>query len=94
MSEESKHGVESLKKAMSLLAKNLVLGIEIGKGGLDASDVQHAPKVFENLKEIILFVSSKPELVDEIKDLDVSEGFELVAKAWEEAKKVLEEIKE
>lgn len=94
LAETEKKGTESLEKCIALATKNIVLGIEIGKGGVNAEDLKHVPQVFENVKELIEFISSKPELAAEIKDLDPMEGFVLIQKAYESYKVVKEEIKE
>lgn len=91
--KEEKKGVEALSKCIELATKNIILGIEIGKDGLNEADLKHVPQVFENVKELIEFIASKPELVAEIKDLDPMEGFVLIQKAYESYKTVKEEIK-
>lgn len=90
---KEKKGIEGLEKCVELAAKNLILGIEIGKGGLNQDDLKHVPQIFENVKELIEFIASKPELAAEIKDLDPMEGFVLIQKAYETYKSVKEEVK-
>ena len=83
-------GIEGLEKCIELAVKNVKLGIEIGKDGVNWEDLKHGAEVFNNLKEIVEFVSSKPELAQEIKDVDPMEGFALIQKAY----KAYQEIKE
>ena len=81
MSEEKK-GIEDLSKCIELAVKNVSLGKEIAKDGVGWEDVKHAAQVFANVKELVEFVQSKPELAAEIKDIDPSEGFALVQKIY------------
>jgi hypothetical protein len=90
---EAKIGIEDLEKSIELAAKNVILGIEIGKDGINEGDLVHVPALFENVKELIEFISSKPNLGEEIKDLDPMEGFQLVKKAYDAYKQVAEESK-
>lgn len=83
-----KVGIEGLEKCIEIAAKNIKLGIEIAKDGLDASDMSHAPEAFANIKELVEFIASKPELAAEIKDLDPMEGFALLQKGYEAYKSV------
>ncbi|GEM_PF-6958095 len=80
------YGTEGLEKVIDLGFKNVVLGIEIAKDGLNEADLLKAPQVFENIKELVEFISSKPKLKEEIKDLDVMEGLKLVQKSYENYK--------
>jgi hypothetical protein len=89
MSEEKK-GIEGLKKVMGLLVKNIKLGEEISKDGLKPDDLQYADDVVANAKEIIEFIASKPELAEEVKDIDFMEGVELAKAAYEGFKEVAE----
>lgn len=95
MTEEKaeKKGTEALEKCIEIATKNIILGIEIGKDGINEADLKYVPQVFENVKELIEFISSKPELAAEIKDLDALEGFALIQKSYDSYKKVKEEIK-
>jgi hypothetical protein len=75
-------GIEGIEKCMDLGVKNALLGIEIAKGGINLDDVQHGPALFNNIKELVLFVSSKPELAKEFSDIDPAEGFKLLQKVY------------
>jgi hypothetical protein len=89
-----KVGIEGLEKCIELGAKNIVLGIKIGEGGLDASDIQYAPEAFKNIQELVAFIASKPELAAQIKDLDAAEGMLLLQDAYKAYQAVSSEIKE
>lgn len=91
---EVKHGTEDLNKAIELASKNVILGLEIAKDGVNEADLIHLPQAFENIKELIGFIASKPNLAEEIKDLDVLEGLALVKKCYDEYKKISAEVKE
>ncbi len=83
-----KIGTDDLEKCISLGSKNIALGLEIAKDGVNAEDLVHLPRAFDNLKELVAFVASKPHLAEEIKDLDVLEGINLVKKGYDEYKKL------
>lgn len=83
-----KKGIEDLSKCIELASKNIALGIEIAKDGIDASDIKFAPQAFENVKELVEFIASKPELAAEIKDLDPMEGLALLQKGYESYKEI------
>ncbi len=82
-------GIEDLKKCIQLAGKNIKLGMEIAEGGLDSSDLQYAAAAFSNIKDLIEFISEKPDLLAEIKDIDAAEGFALIQEAY----KAFNEIK-
>ena len=84
--EVEKKGTEGTKKALHLVFKNVAFGLEVKEGGLNLEDLSKAPELFENLKELIEFVASKPDLLAEIKDLDVAEGIELLKVIYDEYK--------
>jgi hypothetical protein len=88
---KKEEGIEDLKKAMELAGKNIALGIKIGKDGLSKDDIQFAPEVFNSVKELVEFISAKPELMKEIKDLDPMEGFELLKKGYDIYKEIAKE---
>lgn len=88
-----KKGIENLSKCIDIATKNILLGIEIGKDGINEADMAKVPQVFENVKELIEFIASNPELAAEIKDIDPMEGFALIQKSYESYKKVKEEVK-
>jgi len=89
--EQDKIGISDLCVCIELAAKNIILGIEIGKDGVNASDIIHVPKLVENIKELVEFIASKPELGKEIKDLDPMEGIALIQKAYSAYKEIKEE---
>lgn len=89
-----KIGTESLEKCMELGTKNIILGLEIAKGGINEEDIVHLPAAFKNIQELVAFIAEKPELAQEIKDLDVMEGLALVKKGYDSYKQIKEEIKE
>lgn len=86
MSEEKK-GIESLKKLSHLIIKNIKLGVEIGKDGLNKEDIIFVKEISENVKEIVLFMQSSPDIISEFKDIDLLEGFELGQEIYQEVKK-------
>lgn len=73
-----KVGIEDVKKALKLAGKNIDVGIEIAKDGFTKEDLKYAPVVMANIKELIIFISEKPEVVAQIKDIDLIEGYELL----------------
>lgn len=91
---EVKVGTEDLSKVIELASKNILLGLEIAKDGVNAEDVVHFPTAFENIKELVAFVASKPNLAEELKDIDVLEGIALIKKGYDEYKKIAESVKE
>jgi hypothetical protein len=86
-------GTKDLEKVIELASKNILLGLEIARDGVGSEDVIHLPAAFENVKELVAFVASKPNLAEEIKDIDVLEGIALIKKAYDEYKKISEEVK-
>jgi len=93
MSEKVEHGIEDCKKVIELASKNIKLGIEIAKDGVNEADLISLPAAFENIKELIAFIASKPNLGEEIKDLDVLEGIAIVKAIYDEYKVISEEVK-
>jgi len=93
MSEAKEQGIEDCKKVIELASKNIVLGLEIAKDGVNEADLISLPAAFENIKELVAFIASKPNLGEEIKDIDVMEGIALVKAAYDEYKKISEEVK-
>ena len=94
MSEEKKEqGIEDCKKVIELASKNITLGLEIAKDGVNEGDLISLPAAFENIKELVAFIASKPNLGEEIKDIDVMEGIALVKQVYDEYKKISEEVK-
>lgn len=89
MSEE-KLGVEDVKKALRIAGKNIDVGIEIAKDGVNKEDLKYAPVVMANIKELIAFIGEKPELIAQIKDIDLMEGYELLMEGIAIAKEVAE----
>lgn len=87
-----KVGTENLEKCLDLASKNIVLGLKIAKDGVNESDLMYLPEAFENVKELVAFVASKPQIADEVKDLDVAEGIALLKKAYDEYKEVKGEV--
>jgi len=84
---------ENLEKVIELASKNILLGLEIAKDGVNEGDLVSLPVAFENIKELVAFVASKPNLSEEIKDIDVMEGIALLKKAYDEYKKISEAVK-
>lgn len=82
-------GTDSIEVAIKLLVKNAKLGVKIAEGGVDASDVKYAAEAFANIQEIIAFIGSKPEIVEQFKDIDISEGILLLQKIYEGYKEVV-----
>lgn len=82
MIEGEKKGIEGLEKCMDIAAKNIALGIKIGKDGINSEDLVHVPELFKNIQELVEFIAAKPELAAEIKDIDAEEGFALLMKAY------------
>lgn len=94
MSEvKTEQGINDLEKVIELASKNILLGLEIAKDGVNESDLISLPAVFENVKELVSFIASKPNLGEEIRDIDVMEGIALVKKAYDAYKEIKEEIK-
>lgn len=91
MKEEVKLGVEDVKTCLKLAAKNIDVGIEIAKDGVNKDDLKYAPFVLANIKELVAFIAAKPEVVAQIKDIDLVEGYELLLLAIQEAKAVSED---
>lgn len=83
-------GIENLEKCLDIAAKNLILGIEIGKDGLNEADLVKVPQLFENIKELIEFIADKPDLLKEIKDIDPMEGFKLLQRSYDHYKAIKE----
>jgi hypothetical protein len=86
-------GINDLEKVIELASKNILLGLEIAKNGVNEADLISLPVAFENVKELVSFIASKPNLGEEIKDIDVMEGIALVKKAYDAYKEIKEEIK-
>lgn len=84
---------ENLEKVIELASKNILLGLEIAKDGVNEGDLVSLPIAFENIKELVAFVASKPNLSEEIQDIDVLEGIALLKKAYDEYKKISEAVK-
>jgi hypothetical protein len=93
MSEKVEQGIEDCKKVIELASKNITLGLEIAKDGVNEGDLISLPAAFENIKELVAFIASKPNLGAEIKDLDVMEGIALVKEIYDEYKQISEEVK-
>lgn len=91
--EKEEIGINDLGKVIQLGSKNIILGLEIAKGGVNGEDIVHLPQAFENIKELVSFIASKPNLAEEIKDLDVLEGIALIKQGYDEYKKISEEVK-
>lgn len=87
-----KKGIEGIEKCLDLASKNVALGFKIAKDGVGADDIVHLPQVFENVKELVAFIAEKPEIADEIKDLDAAEGIQILQKIYEEYKEVKAEV--
>jgi hypothetical protein len=79
---EEKIGIEGIEKCIDLGVKNAILGIEIADDGINLDDIKHGPALFNNIKELVEFVASKPELAKEFADIDPAEGFALLQKSW------------
>jgi len=94
MSEnKAEQGISDLSKVIELASKNILLGLEIAKDGVNEADLISLPAAFENIKELVSFVASKPNLAEEIKDIDMMEGIALIKKAYDAFKEIKEEIK-
>jgi len=93
MSEKVEQGIEDCKKVIELASKNITLGLEIAKDGVNEGDLISLPAAFENIKELVAFIASKPNLGQEIKDIDVMEGIALVKQVYDEYKQISEEVK-
>lgn len=85
-----KLGIEDLKVCLHIGAKNIDVGLEIAKDGINKEDLKYAPIVMANIKELIAFIASKPHVVEQIKDIDLMEGYELLLQAIQEARDVAE----
>lgn len=90
MDLQEKVGIEDVKKAIRLAGKNIDVGIEIAKDGLNKEDLKYAPIVMANIKELVAFIASKPEVVEQIKDIDLVEGYELLLEGIAVAREVAE----
>jgi len=86
--ENEELGTGDIEKCIDLAAKNIALGLLIAKDGVNESDIAHLPVAFENLKELVAFIASKPNLADEVKDLDALEGLSLLKKCYESYKEI------
>jgi len=75
-------GIENLEKCIDLSVKNYKFGKKVADGGINWDDLAHAEEAIANIKEIVEFVQSKPDLLAEIKDVDPMEGFKLIQKAY------------
>lgn len=91
---QEKLGTDAIEKCMELAAKNIVLGAKIAKDGVNANDIVLAPQAFENIKELVEFIASKPEVLAQIKDVDPMEGLALLKKGYDLYVEVKEELKE
>lgn len=89
----SEVGIEKSLKAMDLASDIVSVGIKVGKGGVDITDLQYAEEAFGAVKALVVFVAEKPEIVAEIKNLNAMEGFALLQKAYGEYLEVKEETK-
>lgn len=85
-------GIESIEKCFELAAKNIILGSKISKDGVGVEDMVFAKEAFDNIKELVEFVASKPDILEEIKDIDFAEGFSLIQKAYAKYQEVKEAI--
>ncbi len=93
MTTEAKVGTESIEKCLELGAKNFALGLKIAEGGLNKDDIIYATEAFNNIKELVEFIASKPEVVAEFKDIDPIEGLALLKKVYDLYVAVKEESK-
>lgn len=91
--DKVEQGTKDLEKCIELASKNIILGLEIAKDGVNEADLISLPAAFENIKELVSFIASKPNLGEEIKDMDVLEGIALIKKGYDEYKKISEEVK-
>jgi hypothetical protein len=85
-------GIDSLELCFDLAAKNIVLGAKIAKDGVGVEDMIHAQEAFNNIQELVKFIASKPDLAEEIKNLDIAEGFILLQKGYAKFKEVKAEV--
>lgn len=84
-------GTQDIEKLGEIVAKGFVVGKKVwADKEVSLKDLVHAPEAIEFIKELVEFVASKPELVQEVKDISVTEFVALVAKGDELVKKVEE----
>lgn len=93
MTNEVDPGIDSIEQLIDLAGKNIVLGSKIAKDGVGIEDMIYAQEAFKNIQELVAFIAAKPDLADEIKDIDLNEGFALLQKVYKEYNEVKEEIK-
>lgn len=87
---EQKYGIEDLQKCLVIAGKNIDVGLEIAKDGITKEDLKYAPNVMANIKELVAFIASKPQIVEQIKDIDLIEGYELLISGIQVVKDVAE----
>ncbi len=85
---EQKVGIEGSKKVLQLIAKAVVLGVEIAKDGVGVEDLQHVPELISIAQEVIAVVKSEVGVDDELKDLDAGEVIVLIQLAVKEFQEV------
>jgi aldehyde:ferredoxin oxidoreductase len=90
MSDEVKVGTEDIEKVLELAVKNIKLGQKVAEGGVNAADLAHAGELVSNVKELVEFIASKPNIAEEIKDIDFAEAVALAQKAYDGFKEVVE----
>lgn len=90
--EEQNVGIDGLKKCIYLGVKNFILGAKVAKEGVNAEDLQNVPELIQNVQELIAFVKSKPQLGDELKDIDPAEAFALIQECYNAYKEIKEEV--
>lgn len=86
--EKEELGTKEIEKCIEIASKNIALGLLIAKDGVNEADMVHLPAAFENLKELVAFVASKPQVAAEIKDLDALEGLSILKKCYESYKEI------
>ena len=74
-------GTEGLEKILEFVAKAAIIGKKVWEDKeVNFKDIEHAPELFDLVKDIYAFIQSKPELGAEVKDISVVEILNLIAK--------------
>lgn len=84
-------GTEGLEKIIELVVKAVIIGKHVyADKEVNAEDIKYGNDLFALIKEVYEFVQSKPELAEEIKDIDMLEVVKLIQAGMAEVKKVEE----
>lgn len=82
-------GTEATQKLLEIIAEAAIVGKKVWEDKeINLADLEHADDLLAVVKKAYEFIQSKPELVEEFKDISISEVLALIAKGDELVKKI------